>query len=94
MSMMIDDERQHVKDQQSYISVSVTYLAYPGSNWKHKPRHDNSILCKAVWYFFTDKEQSQEKEPYSTNQGSNFLGGSFSNSGSVGIKFRRERESQ
>ena len=42
-------ERQQVKDQQSYISVSTAYLTYPSSSWEHLPRHDSSIPCKVVW---------------------------------------------
>ena len=42
-------ERQQVKDQQSYISVSVAYPAIPSSNKKHQPRDDNTIQYMAVW---------------------------------------------
>ena len=35
--------------------------------------------CMAVWYIYRDTEQPQEKELHRTNQGSNFLGGRFSN---------------
>ena len=55
-------ETQQVKDQQSYISVSVAYPAIPSSNYEHRPRHDNSIPYMAVWQIYRDTEQPQEKE--------------------------------
>ena len=55
-------ERKQVKDQQSYISVSVAYLTITRSNWEHQPRHDNCISCKAVRYIYKDTEQPQEKK--------------------------------
>ena len=42
-------ERQQVKDQQSYISVSLAYPAIPSSNKEHQPRDDNTIQYMAVW---------------------------------------------
>ena len=42
-------ERQQVKDQQSYISVSVVYPAIPSSNEEHQPKHDSSIPYMAIW---------------------------------------------
>ena len=42
-------ERQLVKDQESYISVFVVYLTIPSSSLEHHSRHDNSIPCKSVW---------------------------------------------
>ena len=45
---------------------------------------------------FIDTEKPQEKEIYRTNQGSNFLGGSFSNRDNVRatIQFGRECQTQ
>ena len=42
-------ERQQVKDQQSYIFVSVAYPAIPSSNSEHLPIHGSSIPYMAVW---------------------------------------------
>ena len=44
-------KRQKVKDQQSYISVSVVYLTYPKRSWKNNFRHENSIPCKMCGRF-------------------------------------------
>ena len=41
-------KRQKVKDQQSYISVSVVYPTYSKSSWKNNFRHENSIPCKNI----------------------------------------------
>ena len=41
-------ERQQEKDQQSCMSVFVTYLAIPSINLELQPRHDNSIPCMAM----------------------------------------------
>ena len=73
-------ERQHVKDQQSYIVVSVAYLIYPISSQEHQHR------------FIENKSKLRRKKHDRRNQGSNFLGGSFSNRGNVRapIQFRGE----
>ena len=40
-------------------------LLYTGSkNWEQQSRNDNSILCKAVWLIYRDKEQSQKKRNF------------------------------
>ena len=41
-------EKQHVKDQQSCISVFVASLKNPSINWGHQPRRDNSISYMGV----------------------------------------------
>ena len=41
-------------------ALMMTQAFKRGSNWKHQPRHDNSILSKAVWHIHGDKEQPQE----------------------------------
>ena len=45
---------------------------------------------------FIDTQQPQERETSETNQGYNFLGGSFSNRDNITtpIQFRREKQSQ
>ena len=55
-------ERQKLKDQQSCISIFVTQLASPSTNYKHQPRYDNSIPCMAVQQIYRVTEQPQEKE--------------------------------
>ena len=41
-------------------ALMMTQAFKRGSNWEHQPRHDNSILSKAVWHIYRDKEQPQE----------------------------------
>ena len=41
-------EKQHVKDQQSCISIFVACLKNPSINWGHQPRRDNSISYMGV----------------------------------------------
>ena len=55
-------EEQYAKDQHSYILVSVAYRTYPTEYLEHQPRHNNSILFKALWQIYKDKMQTQEKE--------------------------------
>ena len=87
-------ERQQVKDQQPCISIFVGYPTIPSSNQEHQPGNDNSIRCMAVWQIYRDTEQPQEKELHRTNQGSNFLGGSFSNRVNVRAPIQLGRKSQ
>ena len=81
-------ERQRVKDQQSYISASAVYVTYPSSSQEHQPRHYNSILSNAL--------RATSKETSVTNQGLDSFGDSFSTRDNVRppIEFRRERKSQ
>ena len=76
-------ESRHVKDQQSCISAFVAYLTASSSHYGHLSRHDNSIPCMPVYGRFIEI-QSKEKEIHRTNQGSNFLEGSFGSRDSVG----------
>ena len=73
-------ERQQVKDQQSCISVFVAF-------------------CSHAWpygRFIEIQGNLRRKKLHRTNQGSNFLGGSFSNRKNIGapIQFRRESQPQ
>ena len=36
-------------DNSGYILVSLAYQSFPGSYWKHQPRHDSSIASKVKW---------------------------------------------
>ena len=49
-------ERQQVKDQQSYISVFVAYPTITSSNYEHQPRHNNNIPCITVWWISSKLE--------------------------------------
>ena len=42
-------EREQVKDEQSYISVFEVYLTISSSNIGYQPRCDISIPCIGVW---------------------------------------------
>ena len=42
-------EKQQVKDQQSYTLVLVAFLTIQSSNYEQHPRHNNNIPHKAVW---------------------------------------------
>ena len=81
-------ERQQVKDQESCLSVFVAYLTIPSSNQKHQPRFHTWAYVR----FIEIQSNPRRKKPYITNQGSNFLGGSFNNKDNVRgpIQFRRE----
>ena len=72
--------RQQAKHQQSYISCFVAYPTIPNSNQQHQPTHDNTIPCIAVWQI---QSNLRRKKLHRRNQGSIFLGGSFSNRDNV-----------
>ena len=55
-------ETQHVKNQQSYISVSVVYLTHPSSSQDHQPTHGTIIPNNAIWQIYRDKEQLRKKK--------------------------------
>ena len=90
-------ERQHMKDQLSYMSVFIAYLTYSTFSFfiQHLPRHDKSSSCMAVWQIYRYRA-TLRKKLHRTNQGSNFVGGNFSNRDYVRapILFRRERQPQ
>ena len=73
-------ERQQVNDQKSYIFIFVTYLTIPSNNWEDQPRHDNSRPYSG---FREIQSNLRGKKLYRTTKGSNFLGGSFSNTDNV-----------
>ena len=76
-------ERQQGKDQQSCISIFVTY-----------PTISSSPTVFHAWLygrFIEIRSNIRRKKLHRTNQGSNFLGGSFSNRDNIRapIQFRR-----
>ena len=89
---------QQVKDQQSWISVLMTYPIIPSSKQEHQPKDGNSIPCMTDLQRY--KANSREKIfiewVNKTNKSSNCLGGSFSNRDNVraSIQFGRENEPQ
>ena len=87
-------ERQQLKDRQSWISHFVAYLTILSSNQGHQPRHDSSILCTALWQIYGDTENLRRKKLQRKNQGSNFLQGSFSNRDNVRAPIQFKRKSQ
>ena len=89
-------EIQQVKDQQSCISIFVAYPTISSSKLKYQP--EGTALFHAWLYGSFIKIQSnlRRKKLHRMNQGSNFLGGSFSNRDNVRtpIQFRREGQPQ
>ena len=97
MSMLSQwvQERQQVKDHQSYISVFVIYLTCTSRSQEHQPRHDSKAVFQRRPYvgFIEIKHNLRRKKIHRANRGSNFLGGNCSNRESVRapIQLRRER---
>ena len=89
-------ERQQVKDQQSYISVSIAYPAIPSTTRSTSPDMTTVFHTWPYGRFIEIQSNLRRKETHRTNQGSNFLVGSFSNRDNVRalIKFRRESQPQ
>ena len=68
------------------------HLIHPSSNREDQLRHDNNIPCKACKAVFIEIQSNlRRKKLHKTNQGSNLLGGSFSNRDYLrgSIQFRR-----
>ena len=87
-----------MKDQQSYISVSVAYPAQQSQVATRSTSPDMTAVFH-IWPYGTFIEiQSnlRRKKLHRTNHSSNFLGGSFSNRDNVRapIQFRRESQPQ
>ena len=86
-------ERKQVKDQQSCISI---FIAYPtSSNQEHQPDMTTGFHTWPYGRFIETQSNLRRNKLHRTNQGSNFLGGSFSNRDNVRtpIQFRRESQS-
>ena len=86
-------QKQQVKEQQSYISFFVVYLTIPSSSSPNM-----TILFNARLYgrFIEIQSNLWRKKLYRTSQGSNFLACSLSNKDNVRapIQFRSERQPQ
>ena len=91
-----DKKRQQVKDQQSCISVFVAYPTIPSSNQEHQPDMKTVFHSWSYDRFIEIQSSLRGTKLNRTNQGSNFLGGSFSSFSNVRapILFRRESQPQ
>ena len=85
-----------MKDQQSCIFVFVACLTIPSSNQGHRPDMTTVFHAWAYGRFIEIQNNLRRKKLHRTNQGSNSLGGSFSNRDNVRapIQFRRESQPQ
>ena len=84
---------QGIKRGSKFLLDSPTDLFLSSISKEQPPRHDKSIPYKAVGRFIEIKSNLRRNKFYKTNQGYNFLGGSFSNRDNVRapIRFGRER---
>ena len=55
-------DKYQVKDQQSYIPISVAYPTCPSRNLENQPGHDNIISCKTTCWIYRKKEPPRKKE--------------------------------
>ena len=69
--------RQQVEGQNSHIPVSLVYLIYPSSSYKHQA--DMKAVFHASMYprFRGIKSNFRKRKLHRRNLGSNFLGDSF-----------------
>ena len=83
-------------DQQSYTLASIAYLTYKVAARSTTP--DMAIVFHARLYgkFIEIKSNHRRKKRQRKNQGSNFIGGCFSNREIIRppLKFRRKIQSQ
>ena len=93
-----DDEprfqvRQQMRDQQSYMRVSLPYLTYPSNIRSTSPDMTREFYTKPDDGFIKMKNNLRRKKLHRTNQSSNFMGASFNNGDNARalIQFRRER---
>ena len=90
-------ERQQVKDQQSCISVSVAYPTIPSSATRSTSSDMTTVYHTWPYDRFIQIQSNLwRKKLHKTNQGSNFLEGSFKNRDNVRApnQFRRESQPQ
>ena len=86
-----------MQDQQSYKCVFVFYLKVPRSTYEHTSTDIITVFhARPYGRFIEILSNLWRNKPHRTNQGSNFLRGSFSNRENVRapIQFRRERQPQ
>ena len=83
-------------DQQSYIPVFVAYPAIPRATRSTNPDMTTVFYTWPYGRFIEIQSNFRRKNLYRRNQGSNFLGISFSNRDNVRapIQFRRESQLQ
>ena len=87
-------ERQKVKDQQSYTPISIAYLSYSSSSQEHQSRQ--VFHARLHGRFIEIKSNPRKKKMHETNRGFSFVGGSFSIREFVKtpVLFRRKRQPQ
>ena len=68
-----------MKNQQAYISLFVAYLTFQSSNQEHQPGMTTVFHARPYDRFIEIQSSLRNKKLHITNQGSNFLGGSFIN---------------
>ena len=71
----------------------MTYLTLTSSSWEHQIRRGNNIPCMTLLYRFIKIKSSLWRKKFNrTNQGSNFLRDTFSNSNNLRslIQFRSQ----
>ena len=81
-----------MKDQQSCISAFVAYLTIPSSSTS--PGMTTVLHALSYGRFMKIQSYLRRKKLHRTNQGSNFLGGTFSNRDNVTAQIQLRRESQ
>ena len=83
-------ERQQVKDQPIFVTHFLVAV------WSTSPNIAAVFHARLHDRFVGIKSNIREKKPHRTNQGSNFLGGSFSyrDNTKTSIQFRRKRQPQ
>ena len=72
-----------MKDQQSCICLSEAYPTIPSSNSEHQPHITTVFHTWPCGRFIEMQSNLRRKKLHRTNQGYNFLGGSFSNRDNV-----------
>ena len=86
-------ERQQVRNQQSYISVFVAYM-FPDRDQDYHP-HILTVFQERLYGRFIEIQSNlRRKKLCKMNQRSNFLGGNFSNGDNVRASLQFRRESQ
>ena len=89
-------EMQQVKDQQSCIFIFVAYPTISISNLELQPDVTTLFHARLYGRFIKIHSNLRRMKLHKMNQGSKFLGGSFSNRDNVRapIQFRRESQHQ
>ena len=72
-------EREKVKEQQSYISAFAIYITIPSSSWGTGPEITTVIHAWPYGRLLEIQSNLSRKKLHRRHQGSNYLGGNFSN---------------